>query len=67
MVDSQLILGNYWRSAENQRNFFIEFASQKGFDPLVSENWDKITTKAIVKQVEKKNADYARRNNLLLS
>ncbi len=47
-------LGNYWRGIENQRKFFIEFASQKGFDPLVPENWDKINIADIRKQVIKK-------------
>ncbi len=48
------ILDNYWRSTENQRKFFIEFAAKKGFDPLVPENWDKITTRASRKLVRKK-------------
>ncbi len=29
----------------------MEFALQKGFDPLVPENWDKINVKSFVKQV----------------
>eukprot|EP00026_Physarum_polycephalum_P003969 Phypoly_transcript_03986.p1 GENE.Phypoly_transcript_03986~~Phypoly_transcript_03986.p1 ORF type:complete len:741 (+),score=114.71 Phypoly_transcript_03986:43-2265(+) len=29
----------YWNSSHNQRNFFEKFASQKGFDPLLPENW----------------------------
>ncbi len=55
-VDKQLIssLGNYWRSTENQRKFFTEFAARKGFDPLVSENWDNIKIEDIIKQVRKK-------------
>ncbi len=28
---------------DNRRNFFIEFAAQKGFDPLVATNWDNVT------------------------
>ncbi len=47
-------LGDYWRSTENQRKFFIEFASQKGFDLLVPANWDKIRKEDIIKQVRKK-------------
>ncbi len=45
------ILENYWKSTENQRKFFIELASQNGFDPLVPKNWDKITKKHITKKV----------------
>ncbi len=45
------ILDNYWRSIGNQRKFFIEFAAQQGFDPLVPGNWDKITIRAIIKKV----------------
>ncbi len=29
----------YWRNSHNRRRFFIEFAAQKGFDPLVAANW----------------------------
>ncbi len=36
-----LLKVKHWKSIENRRNFFIEFASQKGFDPLVYGNWDK--------------------------
>ncbi len=46
------LLENYWRSTENQRKFFIEFATQKGFDPLVPENWDKMPIEDILTQVE---------------
>ncbi len=45
------LIENYWKSAENQRHFFIEFATHNGFDPLLPENWDKITKKDILKQV----------------
>ncbi len=34
--------GNYWTIAENRRNTFIELAHEKGFDPLVPENWQNI-------------------------
>ncbi len=47
------LLVNYWRSAENQRKFFIEFASQRGFDPLVPDNWKKIKRKELIEQVGK--------------
>eukprot|EP00026_Physarum_polycephalum_P002930 Phypoly_transcript_02939.p1 GENE.Phypoly_transcript_02939~~Phypoly_transcript_02939.p1 ORF type:complete len:825 (+),score=95.05 Phypoly_transcript_02939:89-2563(+) len=30
---------NYWSSAENRRKFFVEFAKQNNFDPLLPENW----------------------------
>ncbi len=33
---------NYWKSRDNVRKFFVEFASKKGFDPLVAENWRKV-------------------------
>ncbi len=41
-------LGNYWKSTENQRNFFIEFASTKGFDPLIPSNWKNVTYRDII-------------------
>ncbi len=31
--------------------FFVEFASQKGFDPLVLDNWKNIRKKELIKQV----------------
>ncbi len=36
--------GNYWSDSHNLRKFFIEFASQQKFDPLVSENWESVRT-----------------------
>ena len=30
----------YWKHAENQRNYLIDFARERGFDPLIPENWD---------------------------
>ncbi len=47
----------YWSNdAYNRRNFFIEFATQKGFDPLVAVNWENIQLKEIPKQVREKNS-----------
>ncbi len=48
------LLEGYWKSTDNRRNFFIEFASQNGFDPLVYGNWDKVTKEDIIKQVRKR-------------
>ncbi len=41
----------YWRNSHNRRKFFIEFASQKGFDPLVAANWENVQRMEMVKQV----------------
>ncbi len=46
---------NYWKVPKNRRKFLIDFAAKKGLDPHVSENWNKITRKDIIKQVRKKN------------
>ncbi len=51
------MIENYWRSTENQRKFLIEFATQNGFDPLIPEKWDKITTRAVKKQVRMQGDD----------
>ncbi len=48
-----VFVGRYWSDANNQRKFFIEFASQKGFDPLVTENWNKVKPTEILQQVKK--------------
>jgi len=33
----------YWRDLDNQRQFFLDYAQKKGFDPLVPANWYKIS------------------------
>ncbi len=42
---------NYWSDAHNRRKFFIEFASQIGFDPLVAANWKNVQRREMIKQV----------------
>ena len=37
----------YWRSTENRRQFFIDFAQGKGFDPTSKEEWEKITNSQV--------------------
>ncbi len=44
---------NYWNNAHNRRKFFVDFATQKGFDPLVAENWENVQYRKIIKQVRK--------------
>ncbi len=44
----------HWNNAHNRRNFFIKFASQKGFDPLVAVNWENVKRRDIIKQVKRK-------------
>ncbi len=45
---------NYWNNVYNRRKFFIEFASQKGFDPLVAANWKNVRCSEMIKQVKEK-------------
>jgi hypothetical protein len=33
------ITDHYWQNIDNRRNFFIEVARSKGFDPLVAKSW----------------------------
>ncbi len=40
----------YWTNHDNRRKFFVEFASQKGFDPLVPENWKNVKYKELFKK-----------------
>ncbi len=49
-----LYTDNHWSDAHNRRKFFIEFATQKGFDPLVAINWENIQNTEIIKQVKRK-------------
>jgi len=34
-------------SLENKRTFFVEFAKNAGFDPLVPGNWHKVTARQL--------------------
>ncbi len=52
--------GKYWSDSHNRRNFFIEFAAQKGFDPLVAINWENIRYKEILNQVKRKKENKKR-------
>lgn len=38
-----MIVGDYWANARNRRHFFERFAADKGFDPLIAQNWYSIT------------------------
>ena len=33
----------YWSSIENRRQFFCEYAKDRGFDPTKPENWNSVT------------------------
>ncbi len=46
-------IGGYWNDIKNRRNFFTEFASQQGFDPLVAANWANVQNKEMIKQVKR--------------
>lgn len=37
-----------WRHEENRREFFVKYAEQNGFDPLVAENWYNQSSKSIL-------------------
>lgn len=38
----------YWLDIENRKQFFAKLAQQQGFDPLVAENWDRITQSQVL-------------------
>ncbi len=57
-----VFIDNYWRNAHNRRNFFVEFALQKGFDPLVAVNWENIQNTEIIKQVRRKKHEGVEEN-----
>lgn len=38
---------NYWKDEPRRRQFFERFAKRHGFDPLVPENWYKISRKEV--------------------
>jgi hypothetical protein len=41
------ITGGYWADISRRKEFFDAFAKEHGFDPLVAENWYKITSQKI--------------------
>ncbi len=53
---SFVFIGNYWNTVHNRRKFFVEFATQKGFDPLVASNWENIQYREMVKKVKREKA-----------
>lgn len=40
----------YWKEQQNQRQFFIDIAAEKGVDPVRPESWERITSKDILKK-----------------
>lgn len=38
-TNSFIIVGYFSENPENKRKFLDNFAKQKGFDPLIAENW----------------------------
>ncbi len=47
-----LCTDSYWNNPANRRNFFIEYALQKGFDPIVSKNWSRVKIRDFIKEVQ---------------
>jgi len=37
----------YWKSSNNRKLFFIQFAKQHKFDPFVAENWQSVSRDAL--------------------
>lgn len=37
----------HWVNKDNCRQFFIDFAKEKGFDPMVPDNWKNVTQSQI--------------------
>jgi hypothetical protein len=40
----------YWQSKENRKKFFDQYAQEKGFDPLLPDNWYTTTRTNISQQ-----------------
>jgi len=43
ILSINFIAENYWTEKDNRRKFFVDFAKQNGFEPLIAENWYPIT------------------------
>lgn len=37
----------YWENIENRKKYFLNFAAEAGFDPLLQRNWDSVTASQI--------------------
>jgi len=44
----------HWRDWKNREKFFLNLATQLGFDPNVAENWKKVTTAYVMQQEVRK-------------
>lgn len=42
-----MILAKYWEVAENRRQFFLDFAREHKFDPLVPKNWYSVSNELV--------------------
>jgi hypothetical protein len=70
-----LIIDTVWHEPDARRKFFESYAKQKGFDPLIPENWYKQSRNLFLGQVffleqgwsreEKKKKGRRERNTLL--
>jgi len=38
-----ILPAKYWHNSKNRKAFFLEFAKERGFDPLLPDNWYSIT------------------------
>lgn len=41
------LLAKYWEHAENRRKFFLDFARDHKFDPLVAKNWYSVSNELV--------------------
>lgn len=50
IINSHLLLGNFWRDANNRRHFFDQLAKKKGFDPLIPDNWYSLSKATMISE-----------------
>jgi hypothetical protein len=43
-----MVKGSYWQNKENRRKFLDQYAKEKGFDPLLPENWYNISSSVVL-------------------
>eukprot|EP00026_Physarum_polycephalum_P001933 Phypoly_transcript_01936.p1 GENE.Phypoly_transcript_01936~~Phypoly_transcript_01936.p1 ORF type:complete len:910 (+),score=132.37 Phypoly_transcript_01936:109-2838(+) len=55
---------NYWDSTQNRRQFFEKFAEDRGFNPLVAENWYSVRAEDLLERKEGKTMQYLYQANL---
>lgn len=54
MNSNLLVIVAYWQAVANRRKFFVDIADDKGFDPMVADNWYALTLEEVIQHKVRK-------------